>query len=173
MGVPDVPSATPCALPRADKILAGDSLLIAMDPITARESARTMPAHDAFEELEARAGITHLHILQARLDASRDEWSRLGALHGPGGKYDQLRKAMLDAIALRYRSACADAGTKVTESAITEYAHAADEYRVFLDRGVIDHARYLQIDAERDGIMTEINRGQALARFAAAERQGG
>ena len=114
--------------------------------------------------LEATAGIEPLDVLLAKLDASEREWAEGASLYGPGGTFDNLRKSYLSAVALRIRDEKAEKAEKVTEGLIDQMAHADKDYRAFLDQHTMKRARWLALDAQRDGLTMRIQRGQAILR---------
>lgn len=118
-------------------------------------------------DTEAAHGVDALDVLQARLDSTTEEWSKLGALHGPFGKYNDVRKSYLGATAVQLRDEWDTTKGKLTESQLEQLAHAHENYTAFVDQAVLDHARYLLLDAERDGIMQRIQRGNNILRVAA------
>lgn len=118
--------------------------------------------------MEMSAGAEPLAELLATLDTHEAEWARLGSLHGPFGKYSDIRKAKLATIAMRLRSEVPPNGIpKWTDDLLDKAAHADKDYIAFVDESQVEHARYLELAAQRDGVDMKIHRGNALLRVAA------
>lgn len=118
-------------------------------------------------DMELSVGARPLDEITAELDATEEEWSRLGALHGPFGKWDNLRKARLAIIAMKLREQTPPAGAaKWTDDLLDKAAHAHADYVELVDTATIEHARYLELDAKRDALMMAYNRGQGMIRLA-------
>ena len=139
---------------------------IAHETVRTKAPERT-EQKQATEDAETSAGAEPLDELLAELDHTEGEWASLGALYGPGGTFDHLRKARLSVIALSIRDERVAKGEKVTDGLVDTLAHADSAYIAFLDGHTIARARYLELCAKRDGIMARVNRGQALIRYAA------
>lgn len=126
-----------------------------------------------FEKPEVRGDVERgfdvepIDDLLAQLSATEAEWAHLRALHGPYGKWDNLRKNLLSVVSLRVRQQPPPMGAiKWTDDLTEAAAHADEDYRAFVNNGVIEGAEFWQMDAEREGIWARINRGQALLRTA-------
>jgi hypothetical protein len=95
--------------------------------------------------LDDRAEVPSLDVLQQqrRAHIAKDDkrGPRLRALHGPGGKWDALRKQRLDAEKCRIRGEHLKAGRStgrggVTDGQIDAEAHASPAYKQFLDDAI-------------------------------------
>ncbi len=119
-------------------------------------------------EIEQRIGIEPLDRLHAERDKIVTELAPLRARHGPGGVWEAQRKVEWSKLAVVLREGQPE-GKRMTEAEIEQRAHAHDRYVQFLVTGVIEKERYFTLETQLDGIADRINRGQAIARFAAAE----
>ncbi len=120
-------------------------------------------------DVEQRIGIEPLDRLHAERDTIVTELAPLRARHGPGGVWEAQRKVEWSKLAVIYREGAQADGKKMTEAEIEQRAHCAPRYVDFLTQGVSEKVRYFTLETQLDGIADRINRGQALARFAAAE----
>jgi len=118
-------------------------------------------------DMEMANGATPLDELLAELDESEAEWADGAALYGNGGMFNDKRKSLLSIIALRIRDERAGEGKKSTEDMIEQMAHADKEYVKFLDGHIGRRAKWLALDAHRDGIVMRVNRGQAMLKIGA------
>lgn len=100
----------------------------------------------ALTALEDRSGVESLEHLHAERRLLLPEYSALRALHGPGGKWDNRRKAMLEAMKIRARMELTKDGGKATEAAIDAYGHADPQYVAFVDEGIAGHTRYVELE---------------------------
>lgn len=79
-----------------------------------------------------------------------DENADLFALYANGAAlWDAHRKQLWCALADSLRDRALTAGTKMTEAAIEQRAHADPEYQAFLFRSQQEKARYHVVEAER------------------------
>lgn len=122
-------------------------------------------------DVERGFDVEPIDDLLAQLEATQAEWAHLRALHGPYGKWDNLRKNFLSVTMLKVRGGTPPNGApKWTDDLTEAAAHADPDYQSFVANGVKEAAEYVTMDAEREGIWARINRGQALlrtVRFAA------
>ena len=121
------------------------------------------------EELESRVGITPLEELLAKRAALVGEAAPLRAKYGPGGTWDALRKATVSTIAMKLRAQATLKGDKVTEAALDQAAHADEAYGALITRATEERAALMILDDQIQAIQDEIQRGNVLGRFAAAE----
>lgn len=121
----------------------------------------------ALTSLESRAETDSLEDLQLRRRQLLPEYAALRALHGPNGKWDARRKAMLEAMKIKARMALKDAGEKVTEAMVDAYAHADEQYVAFLDAGEAGAIRYVVVDNEVTELQERIE-GRRAAIYAFA-----
>lgn len=96
--------------------------------------------------LESRADIDSLEDLHARRRQILPEYAALRALHGPGGKWDAKRKALLEATKIRARMVCDAEQKKTTEGLIDAMAHGDDQYVAFVDEGIVSATRYVELE---------------------------
>ncbi len=114
--------------------------------------------------LETRADADSLEDLHARRRAILPEYAALRALHGGGGKWDNKRKALLEAMKIRARMELTKDGAKTTEAAVDALGHADDQYVAFVDRGIEDATRFVVLETEISEIEEKIrNREIALS----------
>jgi hypothetical protein len=128
------------------------------DTIIARSyagSADTLPA-DEVREIESRAEVDSLGFLHAERRALLVNLNPLRALHGPGGKWDDKRKQMLEAMKVKARMALTDAGQKTTEGMIDALAYGDEVYARFIDDGIAGHIQYLSLQNEYDELAERI-----------------
>ena len=121
-------------------------------------------------ELESRIGIESIDALLAERAKLVTAAAPLWAKHGPGGIWDHQRKATVDSLAMMYRGKATEAGEKVTEAALAQMAHDDSGYVGLLAQAITEREALYRLEAQIQAIDARINRGQALARFAAAER---
>jgi hypothetical protein len=96
--------------------------------------------------LEDRSETESLEGLHAARRALLPEYRMLRALHGPGGKWDARRKAMLEAMKIRARMDMTARAEKITESAVDAYGHADEQYVAFVEQGIADAARLVDLE---------------------------
>lgn len=123
------------------------------------------PATDwdgALTSLEARAEIDSLEDLHARRRSLLREYAPLRALHGPGGKWDARRKAMLEATKVQARMDMQKAGEKITESAVDTAGHAHENYIKFIEDGITSATRYVELETEISEIEERIKNRETV-----------
>jgi hypothetical protein len=114
--------------------------------------------------LEDRADVASLEGLHADRRSLLKEYATLRALHGPGGKWDAKRKALLEAMKIRARMALAERSEKITDAAVDAYGHADEQYVAFVDRGIADATRHIELETAISEIEERIrNREIALS----------
>jgi hypothetical protein len=117
-------------------------------------------------DLELSHGADPIAELLAELDETEAEWSHGASLYGPGGLFEAQRKKTLAVIAMEIRESYEIKKQRSTNQLVDDMAHANKEYGTWLDRHEIERAKWLALDAHRDGIIMRINRGQAMLRVA-------
>lgn len=87
------------------------------------------------------------------LSESEREWADLAALHGPFGKFNDVRKAQLAIVALRLREGSAPTGAKAwTDALLDTAAHADESYLKVVREGTRNAARFHLLDQQRDAM---------------------
>lgn len=120
-------------------------------------------------DVEARMGIEPIAELLARRDELVSRVSRLRARHGPFGVFDAERKVQVSLAANIVRVRAAANQVKITEKQIEWEAHTAESYVAFLTESLSEKATYFELENKIQDITDLINRGQAIARYLAAE----
>jgi hypothetical protein len=120
-------------------------------------------------DIESRMGIDAITGLLAHREALVAKVSRLRARHGAFGTWESERKVCLSAAAAVIRAKAAAAGTKITEAQIEQESHVAESYVVFLTDSLSEKATCIEWENQIQSINDRINRGQAIARYLAAE----
>lgn len=120
-------------------------------------------------ELEARAGIQSLDLLQAKRSALVADAAPLRALYGSFGGWDAKRKVLLAIQELRVRDEAARAETKLTEGKVDALAHASAAYQAFIDQSNLERSRWIILEDAIDALTEQINRDQALLRYLTSE----
>jgi hypothetical protein len=132
------------------------------------------PAFDGtLSDLEAKADIPSLQGLHAERRQLLPEYAALRALHGPGNKWDNKRKALLSVIKVRVRmSKPEEYGlAKWTDDSVDAVAHADEQYVRFIDEGIEQTARYVDLDTQLSEIAERIEaRNSALYAWSAEAR---
>lgn len=118
-------------------------------------------------DMERSNGAEPLDGLLAELDDTEAEWADGASLYGAGGLFNDKRKSYLSSIALRIRDELRESGGKITDDLVDQRSHADKEYRKFLDDHIVRRAKWLALDAHRDGIVMRVNRGQAMLKIGA------
>lgn len=121
------------------------------------------------DELESRMGITPLEELLARRADLVAQVAPLRAKYGPGGTWDAQRKATVSTIAMRLRAQATAENRKLTEAAADDGAHADDDYVALVTQATLERAAMMVLDDQIQAVNDEIQRGNVLGRFAAAE----
>lgn len=128
-----------------------------------------LPPVSTIGEIESRMGLPTIESLLAERDMVVRDVATLRAMHGPFGTYEALRKIELARIGTVVRAKAVDAGTKITEAAIEEASHSHRDYFSFVTRATAEKAEWFVLENRIQGINDTINRGQAVARYLAAE----
>lgn len=118
-------------------------------------------------DMELSGGAEPLDGLLAELDETEAEWADGASLYGAGGLLNDKRKSYLSLIALRIRDELRESGSKITDDLVDQKSHADSGYRGFLDDHIVRRAKWLALDAHRDGIVMRVNRGQAMLKVGA------
>lgn len=117
-------------------------------------------------DLEERAGVASLEELQTRRRLLIERNTKLFALYGPFGMFDDYRKKMVEAQKIGARQALTDAGIKATESMVDSHAYGGEAYGKFMDTALEEKIEYLRIATEVTEIEEEIrNREIALRAY--------
>lgn len=108
-------------------------------------------------DLEQRAGIASLEELQTRRRLLIERNTKLFALHGSFGHYDDHRKRMLEALKVKARmDLSVGQEKKPTEAQIDSTAYGSEEYGRFIDQALSEKIDYLKIATEIDEIQEAI-----------------
>lgn len=123
--------------------------------------------------LESRAETESLEALHVQRRQILPEYAYLRAMHGAGGKWDNKRKALLEAMKIRARDDMTAKGEKITESAVDARGHADDQYVSFIDQGIANATRYVELETEISEIEEKIKgREIALMCYSSETRLG-
>lgn len=124
--------------------------------------------------LETRLGMQPLEELHAERDLLVTECADLHARYGPGGTYDDLRKAELMRIRAMLRAQYHAARvTSVTEARLDEEAHSHPDYTQIVTDATIGRARLYRLINGIKGIDERIDRDNRLSYHSAAEARLG
>jgi hypothetical protein len=108
-------------------------------------------------DLEERAGIDSLEELQNRRRLLIERNTKLFALHGSFGHYDDHRKRMVEALKVKARmELSAGREKKPTEAEIDAAAYGSEDYQRFIDQALSEKIDYLKIATEIDEIQEAI-----------------
>ena len=128
------------------------------------------PAHPPSRaELEIRAGIEPLDRLLEERWGLIQKVADLRAVHGPWGTFEHSRKIELSRIKSLIRLQAMRDSRKLNNDQVDEEAHEHPDYTQFVVEATRRRAEYFRLEAQVEAIDYRINRGQALARFAASE----
>lgn len=119
--------------------------------------------------IEARIGIDPLDHLLAERGQLVAQAAALYAVWGPFGTGEHRRKVALAAAELQVRADIASSGEKATEGKVDAMARTHATYLAFLDAMEAGRAEWLVTETQIQGISDQIQRGNALTRFAAQE----
>jgi hypothetical protein len=120
-------------------------------------------------EAEARLGIQPIDELLDQRRHLVDKVADLRAQYGSFGTFDHLRKIELARIAGLIRAQAVRDHMKMTAAEVDDATHDHPDYRDLITRATRERAQWVRLEAEIEAIDATINRGQAVARFAAAE----
>jgi hypothetical protein len=113
-------------------------------------------------DLEERAGVASLEELQTRRRLLIERNTKLFALYGNFGMYDDHRKRMVEALKVKARmELSAGREKKPTEAEIDAAAYGSEEYGRFIDSALSEKIDYLKIATEIDEIQ-ELIRSREL-----------
>lgn len=127
---------------------------------------------DRQRDIEERAGIWPLDELQAEREHLVQLNSRIKAIHGAYGSYNDLRKIELAQAAARVRAAWT--GEKApSETLVDSLAHADEEYVRWVRQAASDRAAFEVVENRIVSITEQVNRGQALLRYISSEPKVG
>lgn len=118
-------------------------------------------------EIEDRLGIPSVESLLAERDTLVTKAKRLWARHGPGGTYDDERKILLAQVAERIRTQALP--ERYTEAAVSDKAHAHDDYLKWVIACVQERADFFELSNQITGITDTVLRGNTISRYLAAE----
>lgn len=128
------------------------------------------PAHPPSRaELEIRAGIEPLERLLEERRGLIEKVADLRAKYGSFGTFDHLRKIELSRIKGLIRLQAMRDSRKMNNDQVDEEAHEHPDYTQFVTEATRARAEYFRLEGQIESIDYRINRGQALARFAASE----
>jgi chorismate mutase len=120
-------------------------------------------------EVESRLGIEPIDKLLAERYALVERVADLRARHGAFGTWDHARKILLATVAMKARALAVRDGTKVTEGALEDLAHASPEYTEMVTQATLDRSELTLLEAKIEAIDATIMRANAITRFAASE----
>lgn len=121
--------------------------------------------------LESRADIDSLEDLHSRRRQILPEYATLRALHGNNGKWDNKRKALLEAMKIRARMLCDAQQKKATDATVDAMAHGDDQYVAFVDEGIVSATRYVELETSVTEIEERIrNREFSILAYNAEAR---
>ncbi len=108
-------------------------------------------------DLESRAQVASLEELQTRRRLLIERNTKLFALHGSFGHYDDHRKRMVEALKVKARmELSAGREKKPTEAEIDAAAYGSEEYGRFLDQALSEKIDWLKLSTEIDEIQEAI-----------------
>ncbi len=108
-------------------------------------------------DLEGRAQVASLEELQTRRRLLVERNTKLFALHGSFGHYDDHRKRMVEALKVKSRMELSvGREKKPTEAEIDAAAYGSEAYGRFIDEALSEKIEYLKIATEIDEIQEAI-----------------
>ena len=119
--------------------------------------------------MEIRAGIEPLERLLTERRALIEKVADLRSKYGSFGTFDHLRKIELSRIKGLIRLQAMRDSRKMNNDQVDEEAHEHPDYTQFVVEATRARAEYFRLEGQIESIDYRINRGQALARFAASE----
>lgn len=120
-------------------------------------------------ELEIRAGIEPLDRLLDERRGLIEKVADLRAKYGSFGTFEHLRKIELSRLKSLVRIQSMRDNRKMNNDQVDEEAHEHPDYTQFVVEATRARAEYFRLEGQIEAIDYRINRGQALARFAASE----
>jgi hypothetical protein len=125
-------------------------------------------------EIEARVGVAPIETLIAELEETEGEWSRLWAMHGPGGTWDDHRRALRAVLSEEKRDAHqAATGKRLSNEEAEDRAMADPRYRACVSDGESSRTRFAVLESRRASIMERIRRDNKITDFRAREASHG
>ena len=124
---------------------------------------------------EHRLGIEPIEELLAQRHTLVQKVATLRAKYGPFGTADHLRKIELARLKGLIRAQMVRDEKKKSNEQIDDEAHAHRDYILFIANMTVERDQWVRCEEAINDIDMTINRGQAIARFGAAETfmQGG
>ena len=126
-------------------------------------------AWTSMHDIEDRLGIDRLDKLLADRYTLVERVADLRARHGAFGTWEHVRKMLLATVAMKARAMAVRDGTKVTETALADIAHASPEYAELVTQATMDRSELTLFEAKIEAIDATIMRANAITRFAASE----
>jgi hypothetical protein len=123
-------------------------------------------------DMESRHGLFDMDRLLAERLALTVQLAPLEAIVGPGGVGEAQTKSLRAALAAEFRQSAAESGTKVTEAAIEERAHADPRYSAKLEEMAGMRAEYVCLRGMIDQLTSQMQYAQASLRLLATEPRG-
>lgn len=125
-------------------------------------------------DLEDRANVPSLEGLHHERRQILEEWKVLKALHGPGDKWQNRRKAFLEARKLAATMIYEETKkTKPPEWIIDMMGHADEAYIKFVEDGIAAAARYEELSVLKSEIEERIfSRNIELSAYSSEARLG-
>ncbi len=120
-------------------------------------------------DLEQRAGVDSLEALQTRRRMLIENNTRLFALHGNFGLFDDYRKKMAEAQKIAARMELTKVGTKITEALVDAEAYGGEAYGKFMDTALDEKIEYLKLSTEITEIEESIRTREIELRAYTAE----
>ena len=120
-------------------------------------------------ELELRAGIEPLEKLLAERHGLVNQVADLRAKYGSWGTFEHIRKIEISRLKSLVRIEAMRDKRKLNNDQVDEEAHGHVDYHEFILEATRARAEYFRLESQIENIDYRVNRGQALARFAASE----
>lgn len=126
-------------------------------------------ARTPMADVEAKMGLQPIEELLAERDHIINQVADLRARYGSFGTFDHLRKVELSRIKGLIRAQATRDRRRMNNDQVDEEAHAYPDYIEFITKATLERAKWVKLESLVDGIDMTINRGQAVARYTAAE----
>lgn len=120
-------------------------------------------------DLEQRIGLMPIEELLAERDELIKQVAPLRAKYGTFGTHEALRKIELAKLKAIIRGQVTQEKKKVSYNEIDDRAHASGQYVDFIIKATNERATWIELENRMESITDTLNRGQVIARFAAAE----
>jgi hypothetical protein len=106
--------------------------------------------NDYLNTVEADANVGDADALVTDIERLEIDAAPLRAVYGPGGTYDNERKALLCAIAVDIRDDYTGKTppTKVTEAQLDQESHASEQYRARITQATDERTTLALLEAE-------------------------